>query len=219
MAATKNRRQPVHLHPNGKLMGRDAIWTAIRELKKFTINDLDGKINDQPKTQVNVDTIKTYVTGLTKAEYLKPIAGIRRPDDHSGRYTRKRWELINDVGVEAPRVTKNGTPVTQGRNREQMWQAMKILSSFDFRELAANASTEECRISEGDAKIYIQYLAKARYLARLSAPINKKGIPGRYKLLPSMRTGPKPPMIQRIKQVYDPNLDEVMWPIAEGEGA
>jgi hypothetical protein len=33
----------------------------------------------------------------------------------------------------------------------------------------------------------------------------------RYRFLAARYSGPKPPMIQRIKAVYDPNRSEVVW--------
>ena len=34
----------------------------------------------------------------------------------------------------------------------------------------------------------------------------------RYMLIPARNSGPQAPLIQRIKQVYDPNLGKVVWP-------
>jgi hypothetical protein len=66
----------------------------------------------------------------------------------------------------------------------------------------------------------------ARYRTRLSESTAlagylieiKKGqaqgtsrLPARFRFNPARNTGPRPPMIQRTKAVYDPNLGQVVW--------
>lgn len=65
-------------------------------------------------------------------------------------------------------------------------------------------------ITEGAARVYLQGLALAGYVSR------EGGIPGnpaRYRLMPGRNTGPLHPIYQRstYEQVYDPNLDQVVW--------
>ncbi|MEW6490806.1 MAG: hypothetical protein AB1578_23205, partial [Thermodesulfobacteriota bacterium] len=66
-----------------------------------------------------------------------------------------------------------------------------------------HASIEEHVVGEADAEHYCRYLAKAGYLARVGHR--------RYRHLPRRRTGPLPPQIQRVRQVFDPNTGEVVW--------
>lgn len=205
MAAVKHTRTPVNMPlRHGHLTHRDAIWEQIRKQKRFTVMDIEQQ------TCINFETIKTYLKGLANAGYLREIDGEQNPKDKHGRYIRKRWELINDVGVDAPRVTKQGKPVTQGQAREKIWRAMKILGEFNWRELVATASTEKVTIKEYDLKDYLKHLHNAGYIIIVGH--RKPGESTRYKLIPSRYTGPRPPMIQRVKQVFDPNLGKVVWP-------
>ena len=166
----------------------------------------------EDSTRIKPATILSYLTGLTKAGYLKRIPGKKNTKNSQGCNIIERlsqWELINDIGVEAPRVTKTGKPVIQGNKRENMWRTMKVVKQFTSRQLAINATTESCKVGFADSKDYCRYLAYAGYLA-----VVKKGLGQQqtvYKFMKSKNTGPKPPMIQRIKQVFDPNLGEVVW--------
>ena len=196
-------RKPVHLtakarHPQG----RQVIWEAIRRLRRFRVTDIEGE------TRIKHATLKTYLQGLTNAGYLKQVDDpeLRVPD---ARYQPIWWELVNDIGVEAPRVTKSGAAVTQGRGREQMWRTMRIIGDFSTRELAVQASTEQHTVKDNEAKDYCHHLARAGYL--LCTQPGRPCHPGRYRLLPSRYSGPHAPQIQRIKQVFDPNLQKVVW--------
>ncbi|HVT35748.1 MAG TPA: hypothetical protein VHE37_09190, partial [Nevskiaceae bacterium] len=58
-------RKPVDLvvdprHP----AGRDAVWHAIRALRKFTVGDLE-RATRQPQ-----DTLRSYLQGLQKAGFI-----------------------------------------------------------------------------------------------------------------------------------------------------
>jgi len=204
-------RKPIHLtHTATKVTGRDAIWLAIRELKQFTYADI------VIKTSENEYTVRTYLQGLNHAEYIKVIGKDHRDDNTQGIEkppTRRRanlYKLINDIGIDAPRVRKDGTPVTQGQAREQMWRTIKIIGEFNYTELAANASTETCLVAPHDAKSYIGNLHKAGYLHITTKAGRHTGL-ARYRLLPSKNTGPKPPKVQRVKNIYDPNLGKIVW--------
>ena len=124
-------------------------------------------------------------------------------------------KLIRDNGVEAPRLKRDGSPVTQGLGTEAMWRSMRIIGSFNGRELAAHASACGIEVKESTAKAYIIVLHAAGYLkvveaAKLASP-GKPPAQARYVLAPGKYTGPRPPMIQRTKTLYDPNLAKVVW--------
>lgn len=193
--------KPVHLRAaNGKPVGRNAVWAAIRTLNTFTILDLEGE------TREDMSTIRTYVMGLERAGYLQRLDGGLTD---KGQYSKGHWRLIKDIGVERPRVDRYGKEVTQGRGREQMWRTMKIVKDFNKHELALQASTETHPVKVNEASYYLGYLYRAGYL--LITAKSKPGTPARYRLLRSKITGPQPPMIQRLDQVFDPNLQEVVW--------
>jgi hypothetical protein len=186
----KANRRPAHLEFAGGKSPRQRIWEKIRayhagQAEPFTLNRL---VADMPGT-IHKDTTRTYVMSLAAGGYLQQI----------GVY----FHLIKDNGVEAPRVRKDGSEVTQGRAQENMWRTLRSLNhTVSCFELASMASTPEHPVSNTFATDYLLNLHKAGYL-------NKIGL--KYHLNPAMNTGPRPPMIQRIKQVYDPNVGKVMW--------
>lgn len=190
--------------------GRQVIWGAIRKLRRFTVS----KIEDT--TRIKETTIRTYVRGLERAGYVQKIDKVCERITHiPGSFRAVVYELIKDCGVDAPRVTRNGSEVTQGRAREQMWRTMRVLRDFTWRDLAVQASTEEQAVDPSDARDYIKHLHAAGYLVciRQAKPGNKPGTgtPAQYRMLASKYTGPHAPQVQRVKQVFDPNLGRVMW--------
>lgn len=197
-------RKPVHIGAYGT---QDAIWRGVRELKTFTKDDLIIHISRDLK--VCDATVDSYLTRLVRGGYVS----VQKAPKHRGACKLSRYTMIRDTGVETPRLSKSGAPVTQGRGRENLWRTMKILREFDFQELAAAASTEDTSVTPATAKEYCRYLAKAGYLAMIKR--GSGSIRHRYKLLPSKFTGPRPPQIQRVKQLYDPNVDKVVWPLGD----
>ena len=201
-------RKPVHLtaaHGKASRPGRQGIWEAIRSLRTFTVADLESHCHTKQAT------IRTYVMGLERSGYLQRVGNAEKDPRFSraNSFQALVYELIRDVGIEAPRVTRDGKPVTQGASREQMWRTAKILGTFNATELSVHASTEENVVRLEDAKSYVRYLALAGYLITVD-----KGGPGqqaRYRFLPSRNSGPEAPQVQRVKQVWDPNLGEVVW--------
>lgn len=178
--------------------GRNAIWVAIRELQEFEVKDLPAGI---PKT-----TINTYLTGLVNGGYLKRIKQTRFKD---GRWQPGRYKLVRDVGPVAPRVRRDGKKPITGAVQDQLWRTMKIRKEFTAKDLAIHASTKQVRVAVASALTYCHYLARAGYLAVVHA--GTKGAPAVYRFLASRNTGPRPPIVQKIKQVFDPNTNEVVW--------
>lgn len=174
---------------------RQAIWDEIRSNPEapFTITEMSKMM------KLETSSVREYIIGLFNAGYL----GINS--------VRKEYFIIKDTGHEAPRVRKDGTPVTQGHGRQYMWNAMRILKQFRAIDLAFNSSTDTLKIAESEAKSYCAALCKAGYL------VNKGN--QSYMLIPAMWTGPQPPQIQRTKQIYDPNLKKVVWAKVEGGAA
>ena len=123
--------------------------------------------------------------------------------------------MAKDNGVEAPRLDRKGQLVKQGLGTEQMWRTMQMAGEFDPHTLAAMASTPSVQIKLQTAQSYIGHLSKAGYLIVVAKPVFRGGTkptqPARYRINPAKNTGPRPPMIQRSKAVYDPNIDQVVW--------
>jgi hypothetical protein len=204
------KRRPAELELAGGKGSRQRAWEAIRKhAGAFTCYQIARK------AKVDDETMVTYLQSLQHAGYL---AG----EDMAGKpvRTRKTWTLVKDNGIEAPRVTRDGKPVTQGMGTEAMWRAMRIIGEFSGAELAAHASASGVDVSERTAKSYIGALKSARYLVVVKEAVSRGGRRGaesaRYRMAPGKYTGPRPPMIQRTKSVYDPNLGKVVW-AAEAE--
>jgi len=167
---------------------REAIWAIIRDIEgSFTVRDI------YLETTLDASSVRSYLRGLTNGGYLK--------EDTS--CSPSAFTLVNDCGIDAPRVRKDGSPVTQGQGRINMWRTMRTLQVFNPRDLSIHASTKICTVKETTAEDYCKHLCRAGYLRR-----DKHGA---YFFIPQMFTGPKPPMIQRVKRVWDQNLKKVMW--------
>ena len=91
-----------------------------------------------------------------------------------------------------------------------MWTSMRGLGEFNPRDIAAHSTTPDVRVSELTAKAYCAMLLKTGYLRVLKKAEPMAGRQAIYRLI--RNSGPKPPQIQRIKQVYDPNTGAVHIP-------
>lgn len=190
-------RKPVHLELAGGKSQRQRIWEAIRDTK--------GKQFTQPDVSyggMETSTVREYLTGLANAGYLE-IA-------HKGSAPciSSKFRLVRDTGAEAPRVRKNGEEVTQGHGNEAMWGAMQALGTFSYALLA-----EMSGATIQTVKSYCLALSRAGYLT-LESEGKKSGrgaTCAKFRLLKSRVHGPRPPMITRLKAVYDPNIHEIVW--------
>ena len=200
---------------------RERVWAAIRELRNFTSFDIALKTRLPRRGGV----IPEYLKGLERAGFLRVVSGGREGDppvaDAGGtegaalRPERKRgapnhYELARDVGVEAPRVNKQGG-ILAPSGRTRMWKAMRILGSFTARELALVASLPDSPVAVAEAEYYCNWLCKGGYLRGSES----KDFGGRrWTFIPAMNSGPKAPQILRVKKLYDPNRNAV---VCEGE--
>lgn len=202
---TIKKRRPAHMEMVGGKGSRQRVWEAIRKhAGGFTCNQISEL------AQADNETVYTYLNSLERAEFLE---GIFAEGAKIG--TEKTWSLIRDNGVEAPRLTRDGKPLIQGRGTESMWRSMRIIGEFNASELAAHASTSGVIVKPQTAKSYLHALKQAMYIVTTtdarSKGIGKGAIQARYRLAPGKYTGPRPPMIQRTKSVYDPNLGKIVW--------
>jgi hypothetical protein len=188
-------RKPVDQVRAQALRGQAHIWGVIMALGdqgNMTLNDIHGETN------ASRDTVREYVTRLVKGGYLESL-----PPDQS---RQEAFYRLVRRSRDYPRLRKDGKECPPTK-RESMWRTMRMIKRFDYRELGVSASTEDTPIKERDAADYCKHLLKAGYLKVITKATPKS--PHRYQLIRD--TGPKPPMIQRVKQVYDPNLKQVVW--------
>lgn len=196
-------RKTIPLQAAGKLSLRDRMWAGMRSLGEFTRDDLFAWCaKNAPKGAaarcIDERTIASYVLALAAGGYLAVVATA------SGRYEKKTYALVRDVGVHAPHIAKDGRTVTLGDGCAQLWNGMRRLKRFDCRDLIVAAAA---KVAYSTARNYCIWLHKAAYIA-IDTPA-RPGAPARYRLVRD--TGPRAPVIQRKKHVYDPNLGEVVW--------
>ena len=87
---------------------------------------------------------------------------------------------------------------------------MRILKRFTLNELAMTAETPKSETQQ-----YVLMLKNAGYLVRMKSRVpNDPNTP--YMFVSGKYTGPKAPMVQRVKRVFDQNLNKVVWPDQEG---
>jgi hypothetical protein len=189
-------RKPIHLELAGGKSQRQRIWELIRKYP-FSFSQMDVTPGGVPD-----DTARDYLRGLTKAGYIEVL---QQPKPN---HTQTLWRLMKDPGAEAPRVRKNGEAVTQGHGNEAIWGAMQALGVFTYRVLA-----EMSGATMQTVKSYCVALQRAGYLTVEQPSKHKRsgGTDAKYRLLKSKVTGPRPPMITRLKAVYDPNIHQIVW--------
>jgi hypothetical protein len=193
-------RKPIQQELTGGRTQRQRIWNLIRNTGKSGF-----EIADVTPGNVNKETVRTYLCGLVRAGFLGCIEDVKPGNPPLKRLT---YLLVNDPGIEAPRVTKQGDPVTQGRINEAIWGAMQAMSSFNVRVLSEMAGAKETTV-----KTYCKMLHQAGYLTvdRKGKGMGAGGISTQYRLLASKVNGPRAPAITRLKAVYDPNIHEIVW--------
>ena len=136
---------------------------------------------------------------------------LKKAVENKGRATVFGYYVNDPERFGVVEFDKDGKAVSAGRGMEAMWHAMRhFLRDFDALQLAAHASTEEHPVSLETAKSLIGILSQAGYLIEVR-PFGKSKNKVLWTLDPKMNTGPRPPMIQRTKTIYDPNLGRVVW--------
>jgi hypothetical protein len=181
----------MRMNEEKRIAEREKLWQAIRKAGEFRLEDV------LVKTALNKRTVEQYLQGLSKCEkpYLEAITTQGSP---------RTYKLVRD-SQEPPRVRPDGTFVTQGQGRKNLWRTMRIMKQFDFTMLVEASSTDTHKVAPSEAKTYLRYLIRAGYVRQAG----KDFVTATFRLVRD--TGPKPPMIQRVKQVYDPNLKKVTW--------
>lgn len=198
-------RKSVTAYVGGK-GPRQRIWEAIRAMgdQEWT------RYQIVRAAKVEGSTVVTYLQALAKAG----IIAVTQQIAVSGAARENRYQLVNDEGLDAPRLRRDGSRVTQGLSQEQMWRTLRMMSAdTNARELSAHASTPQIAVLEITADDYLRALHTAGYLDRTAEGkgTGNGGIQARYRLKRSRNTGPRPPMICRTKVVYDPNEDKVVY--------
>lgn len=183
---------------------RAVLWDQIRRLRVFTMKELRNMVS------FDESSLRAYLKGLVAAGYLERSEVNSKKFASNGRLaTRYSYTLVRDA-IEAPRVKKDGTRAERGRGRAALWIVMHVLTVFAVRDLVASCSSKHHVIAEEEVITYVGYLTRAGYLKKIG-----KSRKSSYRLI--KWTGPKAPMIQRNKQVYDPNERQIVWSVRPPE--
>lgn len=187
---------------------RQAVWAEIRKLRLFTVSQLLR----EPTVGLDASSVTYYVRSLEAAGYVRCLDAHQPTENQRNRkrLVLRTYELVRDNGIDAPRVRIDGSHLG-ATAQERMWKVIRILSEFSAAEVAATASTEESPVSLIVAKSYIGHLYKAGYIKMIQPPRFFPSALARYRFLTAKFSGPKPPMVQRDKSIYDPNLKKVVW--------
>lgn len=181
------------------LRGRAHMWQVVRGYgvgRTFTVSDLHAATNER-----NRGTVWSFVDRLVKAGYL-----VSQGDGPRG----STLYAVAKAPEELPSLGKDGAPGRLGRLQLQMWRTIRApiaRNGFSARDLAAFASIETAVVSAKSAAQYIRHLEKAGYL--LATDKDEAGSQ-RWRLKPSMNTGPKPPAILSATLMFDRNSNEVV---------
>lgn len=193
----KPNRKPIQMELVGGKPARQRAWEQVRLHKeRFQIYLIARRAD------ADVDTVKTYVQSLEKGGYV-----VRLNDK---RLDYADYQLIRDTGIEAPRLNRDGQPVTQGMGQEAMWRCLRMLGPMDARQLVRHVISSGIELKETTARRYLKALKKAGYLQVIHPCDRHKGKLEVLQLIPRMNSGPRPPQIQRVGVVYDPNWNQVM---------
>lgn len=190
-------RKPIELEVRGMKTPRERVWDAVMNQPKdapFSKTSLQ----DCCSPMVRWTVLDDYLPALELAGYLKRVGGTPRKPGVKGEAIQ--WVRVKSC-AEAPRIDKQGRPVTQGLATLSMWRAMRVLKSFNYKAVAQAATLDTVVVGLESAKCYVNALARAGYLQTLQPA--KPGIPAVFRLL--RNTGPHAPAITRRKCVFDRN--------------
>ncbi len=183
-------RKPANI----ALDNRQIIWDALRaEAAKGGASVSLSALID--RTKVNRKTASDYLVCLVAGGYVERI--------DLETLGCPVFRLIRDGGHHAPRLRKDGAAVTQGAGVNNLWRSMRMLKKFSVLDLALHSSTPAVNVSEATAQSYCSMLLATGFLRVIQKADPAKGRKAIYRLI--REDGAKAPMIQRVKQVYDPN--------------
>ena len=173
--------------------GRDGIWMLIRHYKSFTKKQITNE------SQMHESTVSNYLKQLVKMGYL-------RSEKSTKASQAIVFHLIKDSGQHRPDLN-----VKKPNGQQKIWMALKPLKRFTCKDVSLICSTPN-----DSTNTYLLKLCAAGYLKVVVSVNAVKGKPNTYVLDAQKDKGPRAPQIKKNKFVYDPNINEVVWPL-EGE--
>ncbi|RSN77924.1 hypothetical protein [Acinetobacter haemolyticus] len=194
---------------------RQRLWTAIRKnASEFTAKTVCKE------ARMNYQSAHDYIKGLELAGFIKEIRR-ERVEGRSKAIQMIFYTLVNDVGYTAPMVRKNGEIVESISTHQAIWNTLRITGhAFSADEIAKVSSTETLEVKSATASMFLKALLDAGYVRITKQSTYRKNGQAKYQLIPTMNTGVKPPSVRRAIQVFDYNLNKIMFqdtPILEEE--
>lgn len=191
-------RQPIEHERRSMQLPRERVWKAIRTCKKaFDIDDVQALC----EPMVNFGTVRDYMRALEAAGKIRRVQDSR---PLRGVVLSKPKFVLACKDHEAPRLLRNGTPVTQGLATQAMWQCMRVLKTWTPQQLADAATLGDCVVPVQTVKAYVKHLSRGGYL-QVVVP-SRPGTQAVYRL--ARNTGPHAPAVTRRKVVFDRNLGQ-----------
>lgn len=172
--------------------GRQQIWDAIRATASgFSVDDVVTASGAKRRA------VSDYLRCLVPGGVVAPC--------QDGTFV-----LIKDSGIHPPHLNRAGQPVLLGAGVENMWRSMCLMRQFSALDIAVHSTTDIIQVSEREAKEYCAILLRCRYLKVIEKAMPSIGRLAIYRLI--QNTGPLPPQVQRVKQLYDPNTQQTLQP-------
>ncbi len=198
-------RLPAVTELAGGKSQRQRVWEAIRAYDAVSPQGAFTAEDVSRWSKVECPIVLEYLVSLESAGYLGAAPEV---DGGARRGVKKGRFLANNNGVEAPRVRRDGSPVTQGSGTQSMWDAMTVLDTFTHAQLA-----ELAMVKPATAANYCAFLGRAGYLERVvpGHGTGRGGVASVWRCVRAHRNKPRAPMITRLKAVYDPNIHEIVW--------
>lgn len=180
---------------------RSKIWSAVRYLKRFSLEDLETT------THQSYPHVRRYVRRLLESGYLRLV------EEGKGGKQINVYRLVRDTGPKAPMPRRNVPEVfdpntkqtfrEEGKatGRELAWELMRRGEEFSCKDLVAAG------LQQANALKYLAGLLEAGYLYQVKpTKFGPGGAPATYRILRD--TGALAPVVQRNGEVFDPNLQE-----------
>lgn len=176
-----------------KKSNQQQVWDLIRtELKgqEFTRRII------QDKTGLGSDEIDgRFLSNLVKHGFLTFV-----------KNEPKTYLLEKPASVDCPRFTAKGALIVESSVNHNIWRAMRINRTFTINELVIKSRTSKKPTTHKTVSSYVRKLKAAGYLVVVDVMKLKE-----ERLMLVRDSGPKPPQILRIKEVFDPNLNKIMY--------
>lgn len=160
----------------------ETAWARATVLGSFTHADLAAQLAS------DVSTIGPFVRGWEAHGWVERM---------NDGVAHVRFRVIAGPRPE---------PSSGGSREANMWRVMRGLGGFTPLDIAAHADTGTVRVTVDDARAYCQVLCRHDYLRCTRKADPSKGRQASYKLI--RNTGPRAPVLKRIRAVIDPNTGE-----------